>query len=265
MGFIDAFVSAHHQHRRSIENSGNFGDCMKGRIRFMTAITPAYAHAYQATPRRDSQGPRLLPMITTFLAVTTTTVTGMPFHLLIYTVTIVTSFQLLFFTAPEGAASVLSRSGVALRSSGVDSCLRKDHVPGKDASVKCFEAVLGKVRLPCLRFVAARNVPGRWITVFVASLLILRVSRWFHQARKPLPTAYGRMAKSARRCSLWPSPRHRCFLPPHVAGDCTVFLFLFFCPLLCPRLPSRWSSRCFPSSWPDTVFPLLSFVATGIP
>ena len=24
-----------------------FGDCMKGRIRFMTAITPAYAHAYQ--------------------------------------------------------------------------------------------------------------------------------------------------------------------------------------------------------------------------
>ena len=27
----------------------NFGDCMKGRIRFMTAITPAYAHAYQVT------------------------------------------------------------------------------------------------------------------------------------------------------------------------------------------------------------------------
>ena len=32
MGFIDAFVSAHHQHRRSIENPGNFGDCMKVRI-----------------------------------------------------------------------------------------------------------------------------------------------------------------------------------------------------------------------------------------
>ena len=46
MGFIDAFVDAHHQHRRDIENPGNFGDCMKGRIRFMTAITPAYAHAY---------------------------------------------------------------------------------------------------------------------------------------------------------------------------------------------------------------------------
>ena len=30
-------------------HSGNFGDCMKGRVRFMTAITPAFAHAYQAT------------------------------------------------------------------------------------------------------------------------------------------------------------------------------------------------------------------------
>ena len=49
MGFIDASVCAHHQHRRSIENPWNFGDCMKGRIRFMTAITPAYAHANQAT------------------------------------------------------------------------------------------------------------------------------------------------------------------------------------------------------------------------
>ena len=49
MGFLDAFVYAHHQHRQGFENPGNFGDCMKGRIRFMTAITPAYAHACQAT------------------------------------------------------------------------------------------------------------------------------------------------------------------------------------------------------------------------
>ena len=49
MGFLDAFVYAHHQHRQGLENPGNTGDCMKGRIRFMTAITPAYAHAYQAT------------------------------------------------------------------------------------------------------------------------------------------------------------------------------------------------------------------------
>ena len=40
---------AHHKHRQGGENPGNFGDCMKGRIRFMTAITPAYAHAYQTT------------------------------------------------------------------------------------------------------------------------------------------------------------------------------------------------------------------------
>ena len=38
-----------HQHRESIENLGNSDDYMKGRIRFMTAITPAYVHAYQAT------------------------------------------------------------------------------------------------------------------------------------------------------------------------------------------------------------------------
>ena len=49
VGFLDAFVYAHHLRRRIIENPGNFGDCMKSRIRSMTAITPAYAHASQAT------------------------------------------------------------------------------------------------------------------------------------------------------------------------------------------------------------------------
>ena len=49
LGFLVAFVRAHHKHRLDSENSGNFGDCMKGRVRLMTAITPAYAHAYQAT------------------------------------------------------------------------------------------------------------------------------------------------------------------------------------------------------------------------
>ena len=47
MGVIDAFVYAHNHHRRNIDNPVNFGDCMKGRIRFMTAITPAYANACQ--------------------------------------------------------------------------------------------------------------------------------------------------------------------------------------------------------------------------
>ena len=49
LGFLDAFVYAHHQHHQGFENPGNFVDCMKGRIRHMTAITPAYGHAYQAT------------------------------------------------------------------------------------------------------------------------------------------------------------------------------------------------------------------------
>ena len=47
MGVIDAFVCAHNHHRRNMDNPGNVGDCMKGRIRFMTAITPSYVHAYQ--------------------------------------------------------------------------------------------------------------------------------------------------------------------------------------------------------------------------
>ena len=36
---------------------------------------------------------------------------------------------------------------------------------------------------------------------------IFRVSRWFRQARKPLLTACGRMAKSAKLCSPRPSRR----------------------------------------------------------
>ena len=41
-GFLDAFVYAHHKHRLDSANAGNFGDCLTGRVRFMTAITPAY-------------------------------------------------------------------------------------------------------------------------------------------------------------------------------------------------------------------------------
>ena len=49
MGIIDSFVYAHNHHRRNLDNPRNFRDCMEGRIRFMTAITPAYAHAYQTS------------------------------------------------------------------------------------------------------------------------------------------------------------------------------------------------------------------------
>ena len=38
LGFLDACVSAHHKHRLDSENSGNFGDCMKGRVQFMSLL-----------------------------------------------------------------------------------------------------------------------------------------------------------------------------------------------------------------------------------
>ena len=47
LGLLDAFLYAHHKHRLDSANAGNFGDCLTGRVRFMTAITPAHAHAYQ--------------------------------------------------------------------------------------------------------------------------------------------------------------------------------------------------------------------------
>ena len=64
------------------------------------------------------------------------------------------------FLAPEGTACVLCHSGVALCSSGLGHGLRYYHVPEKDASEKCLDAVLGKVQLPCWRFIDVRNGPG---------------------------------------------------------------------------------------------------------
>ena len=48
MGVIDVFVFAHNHHRRNVDNPGNFADCMEGRVRFLTTIAPAYAHAHQS-------------------------------------------------------------------------------------------------------------------------------------------------------------------------------------------------------------------------
>ena len=122
-------------------------------------------------PGRDSQGPRLLPDDNHLLGRGDNDC-----HCYAFLPTVLRCygrhFLFAFFSAPEGAASVLSHSGVALRSSGLDSCLRKDHAPEKDASVKCFDAVLGKVRLPCLRFIAVRIVPGRWILASTLSYCV---------------------------------------------------------------------------------------------
>ena len=53
MGIIDAFVYAHNNHRHNTDNPWKYEDCMEGRIRLLTAITPSYANAY--SPSQDAR------------------------------------------------------------------------------------------------------------------------------------------------------------------------------------------------------------------
>ena len=73
LGFLDAFVYAHHKHRLDSANAGNFGDCMTGRVRFMSAITPprvpgtvSCAAFYWHPAQKLSDFPRPSPGIRTF-------------------------------------------------------------------------------------------------------------------------------------------------------------------------------------------------------
>ena len=47
LGIVDAFVFAHNHHRHNTDNPGNFEDCMEELICVITALTPAYARAFQ--------------------------------------------------------------------------------------------------------------------------------------------------------------------------------------------------------------------------
>ena len=47
LGIVDAFVYAHNHHRHNTDNPGNFEDCMEELICVITALTPAYARAFQ--------------------------------------------------------------------------------------------------------------------------------------------------------------------------------------------------------------------------
>ena len=47
LGVINVFVHARKHHRHSWDNPGQFEDCMQGRIRLMTAVAPACAHAFE--------------------------------------------------------------------------------------------------------------------------------------------------------------------------------------------------------------------------
>ena len=65
LGFHDAFVYAHHERCLDSANAGNFGDCLTGRVRFMTAITPAFAHAYRTVCLCDTPSWRPTPHLPT--------------------------------------------------------------------------------------------------------------------------------------------------------------------------------------------------------
>ena len=175
------------------------------------------------------------------------------------------------FLAPEGPACVC-HSGVTLCSSGLGHGLRYSHVPEKNASVKCLDAVLGKVHLPCWRFIVVRNGPrvvfnlsfcvcGVVTELLPCSYLTMhgkfffRVCRWFRQARQPLLTACGGMAKSARCCSPRPSRRFAKRVMEqwtlHSQGTIafhlhtlrvTILALLFFFTPRAPVLPTRLSA-----------------------
>ena len=134
-------------------------------------------------PGRDSQGPRLCLLITTFLAVTTTTATFFPFS------------SELRHQNGRPVFSVTAASTLFLWPSPLP---QERHFAWKRCFVKCFDAVLGKVHLPCLRFITVRNVVLWYplsLPVFVACLhkfcIVIflamrgknvRVSRWYCQA-----------------------------------------------------------------------------------
>ena len=134
--------------------------------------------------------------------------------------------------------------------------------PEKDALVKCLVAVLGKGSSALLEV----HRCAKWVRCCILAsslsicvcgvvttrgkvLFFFRDSRWFRQARKPLPTACGGMAKSARCCPARPSRR----FPKRMMEQWALHPqgTLLFLPRA-PVLPTRLSARCFPSFWLDT-------------
>ena len=132
---------------------------------------------------------------------------------------------------------------------------------------------------PCIPSTEYRRACGMFTKILHCVYLAMRgknvrACRWFRQARQPLLTACGRVAKSARCCLPRPSrrfcetfdgtmdselPRHHCFCLRTFRRSA-----LFF-PLMCSCLPTRLSSRSSPSSWPDTAsFRSCLFVPPGL-
>ena len=119
-------------------------------------------------------------------------------------------------------------------SSSLGPCFRKDHLSGKDASVKCFDAVLGKVHLPCLRFIAVRNVVF-WHPLSLPVLVMFTQGlHCFFLAMRGKNVRASRVFREARQLQL--TPKAPLPLPPHVAEVCTVFFSLISSSCSC--LPS---------------------------
>ena len=65
LSISDASVYAHIHHRQNSDSPGIFEDCKQGRIRLMTALAPAHAHAVQAICGGRRAGDILVPRQTT--------------------------------------------------------------------------------------------------------------------------------------------------------------------------------------------------------
>ena len=164
-------------------------------------------------------------------------------------------------------------------------------MPGKDASVKCFDAALGKVYLPCLRFIVVRNGPVSYFGIhslflFVACFLRFcivylairkrtpRGSRRFRQARRPLPAARDGIANPARCCPPRPSrrfairarssklPRHHFLFAPTRCGRpyCPYFLLVLLTTASSQTTTGTTRTTC--SSQCTTSTPMTTLIST---
>ena len=136
-------------------------------------------------------------------------------------------------------------------------------MPGIDASVECFDAVLGKVHLPCLRFIVVQNGRGVvfWHPLSLSPSVCGVFSKILHFCYLAIRRKTPRGTKAPAN-SMWNNgeicqvlsteafttifqacdvtkgsslPRHHCLLSPHVAEVCTVLLFTPRTPVLPTR------------------------------
>ena len=164
--------------------------------------------------------------------------------------------QVLMVAIPKQVAADDLDEHRYLSFSNLHSALRTESVRARQVFVNMIDVPphVNDMRLGFVVAVVApmpprfRNIPDETVKALAFCLVLL--------------TACGGVAKSARCCPPRPSRRFAkrameqwvllsqgtiAFLPPHVAEDCTNCL-----SFMCSCLLTWSSSRCFPSSWPDT-------------